>query len=125
MSFARKLPLVVGSALGMSIVLVNFATSNWVAIAVLTVAFFAQGICSTSWAAVGEVAPKELIGVTSAITSFSANLAGIVTPTVVGYILRESGSFHGAFNFVGGVALIGALSYSLLLGRLHRIELRR
>ncbi|WP_447123245.1 hypothetical protein [Glaciimonas sp. GG7] len=88
-------------------------------------AFFAQGICSASWAAVGEVAPKELIGVTSAITSFSANLAGIVTPTVIGYILHTSGSFYWAFNFVGGIAVMGALSYSLLLGRLHRIELHR
>lgn len=125
MSFARKLPLIIGSSLGVSIVLVNFASSNWIAIAILTVAFFAQGICSTSWAAVGEVAPKELIGVTSAITSFSANLAGIVTPTVIGYILHKSGSFYWAFNFVGGVAVLGALSYSLLLGQLHRITLHR
>ncbi|MCY0389037.1 MFS transporter [Robbsia sp. Bb-Pol-6] len=123
MSFSRKLPLVVGSALGMSIVLANVATSDGFAIAILTIAFFAQGISATSWAAVGEVAPKELIGVTSGITSFSANLAGIVTPTVVGYILRETGSFHAAFNFIGCVALVGTLSYSLLLGRLHRIEL--
>ncbi|MGS0743282.1 MFS transporter, partial [Glaciimonas sp. GG7] len=41
MSFARKLPLVVGSSLGISIVLVNFASSNAVAIAILTLAFFA------------------------------------------------------------------------------------
>jgi ACS family D-galactonate transporter-like MFS transporter len=125
MSFSRKLPLVVGSALGMSIVLANFAVSDGFAIAILTVAFFAQGISATSWAAVGEVAPKELIGVTSGITSFSANLSGIVTPTVIGFILRQTGSFHQAFNFVGAIALVGTLSYSLLLGRLHRIELRR
>jgi D-galactonate transporter len=125
MSFSRKLPLVVGSALGMSIVLVNFATENWIAIAILTLAFFAQGICSTSWAAVGEVAPKELVGVTAAVTSFAANLSGIVTPTVIGFILRESGSFYWAFWFVGGVALIGTLSYSLLLGPLYRIQLKR
>src|SRR5882757_7966030 len=60
LSFSRKLPLVVGSALGMSIVLANFAESDALAIAILTVSFFAQGISSTSWAAVGEVAPKEL-----------------------------------------------------------------
>jgi len=125
MSLSRKLPLVVGSALGMSIVLVNFADANWLAVAILTLAFFAQGISSTSWAAVGEMAPKELVGVTAAVTSFAANLSGIVTPTVIGFILRESGSFYWAFNFVGGVALLGALSYSVLLGPLYRIQLKR
>ena len=124
MSISRKLPLIVGSALGMSIVLVNFVNQDWMAIAILTLAFFAQGICSASWAAAGEVAPKELIGLTASITSFAANLSGIVTPTIIGYILRESGSFYWAFFFVGGIALIGTLSYSVLLGRLYRIELK-
>lgn len=124
MSFARKLPLVIGSMLGMSIVLVNFTDSNMICIAVLTVAFFAQGIASSSWAAVSEVAPKELIGLTGGITSLAANIGGIVTPIVIGAIVHATGSFAWAFWFIGAVALIGTLSYSLLLGRLYRIELK-
>ncbi len=124
LSFARKLPLVVGSMLGMSIVLVNFTDSSVICIAVLTVAFFAQGIASSSWAAVSEVAPKELIGLTGGITSLAANIGGIVTPIVIGAIVQKTGSFALAFWFIGGVALIGTLSYSLLLGRLYRIELK-
>jgi len=124
MSFARKLPLVVGSMLGMSIVLVNFTDSNVICIAVLTIAFFAQGIAASSWAAVSEVAPKELIGLTSGITSLAANIGGIVTPIVIGAIVHTTGSFAWAFWFIGGVALVGTLSYSLLLGRLYRIELK-
>lgn len=124
MSFARKLPLVIGSMLGMSIVLVNFTDSNEICIAVLTIAFFAQGIASSSWAAVSEVAPKELIGLTGGITSLAANIGGIVTPIVIGAIVHATGSFAYAFWFIGGVALIGTLSYSLLLGRLYRIELK-
>lgn len=124
MSFARKLPLVVGSMLGMSIVLVNFTDSNVICIAVLTTAFFAQGIASASWAAVSEVAPKELIGLTGGVTSLAANIGGIVTPIVIGGIVHATGSFAYAFWFIGGIALIGTLSYSLLLGRLYRIELK-
>ncbi|GID07448.1 MFS transporter [Pseudomonas sp. 008] len=124
MSFARKLPLVVGSMLGMSIVLVNFTDSNVICIAVLTMAFFAQGIASSSWAAVSEVAPKELIGLTGGVTSLAANIGGIVTPIVIGGIVHATGSFAYAFWFIGGVALMGTLSYSLLLGRLYRIELK-
>ncbi|KQB54726.1 glucarate transporter [Pseudomonas endophytica] len=124
MSFARKLPLVVGSMLGMSIVLVNFTDSNVFCIAILTVAFFAQGIASSSWAAVSEIAPKQLIGLTGGITSLAANIGGIVTPIVIGAIVQSTGTFAYAFWFIGGVALIGTLSYSLLLGRLYRIELK-
>ncbi|MFK3974755.1 MFS transporter [Pseudomonas sp. NPDC087358] len=124
LSFARKLPLVVGSALGMSIMLVNFTDSNEVCIALLTVAFFAQGIASASWAAVSEIAPKQLIGLTGGITSLAANIGGIVTPIVIGQILHVTGNFAWAFWFIGGVACIGTLSYSLLLGRIYRIELK-
>jgi D-galactonate transporter len=124
LSFARKLPLVVGSALGMSIMLVNFTDSNELCIALLTIAFFAQGIASSSWAAVSEVAPKELIGLTGGITSLAANIGGIVTPIVIGQILHLTGNFAWAFWFIGGMACIGTLSYSLLLGRIYRIELK-
>lgn len=124
LSFSRKLPLVVGSALGMSIMLVNFTDSNEVCIALLTIAFFAQGIASSSWAAVSEIAPKELIGLTGGVTSLAANIGGIVTPIVIGQILHVTGTFAYAFWFIGGVALLGTLSYSLLLGKIYRIELK-
>jgi len=124
LSFARKLPLVVGSALGMSIMLVNFTDSNTVCIALLTIAFFAQGIASASWAAVSEIAPKQLIGLTGGVTSLAANIGGIVTPIVIGQILHVTGGFAWAFWFIGGLACMGSLSYSLLLGRIYRIELK-
>ncbi|EJM78540.1 hypothetical protein PMI31_00354, partial [Pseudomonas sp. GM55] len=54
----------------------------------------------------------------------AANIGGIVTPIVIGGIVHATGSFAYAFWFIGGVALIGTLSYSLLLGRLYRIELK-
>ena len=68
-----------------------------------------------------EVAPIQYVGLTSGLTSLAANIAGIVTPVVIGFIVQKTGSFTWALNFVGILAMIGALSYSLLLGRLHRI----
>lgn len=124
LSFARKLPLVTGSVLGMSIVLVNFTDSNLACIAILTLAFFAQGIASSSWAAVGEVAPKELIGLTGGVTSLAANIGGVVTPIVIGAIVQATGSFAFAFNYIGAIALVGTLSYSFLLGPIYRIQLQ-
>ena len=123
MSTARKTPLIIGSLLASVIVLVNFVTSDAAVIGILTVAFFAQGIASSSWAAVSEIAPRQYVGLTGGITSLAANLAAISTPMIIGYILQGTGSFYWALNFMAIVCLVGTFSYSFLLGKLHRIEM--
>jgi len=123
MSASRKLPLILGTFTASSIVLVNFVTSDAAAIGVLTLSFFSQGLASSSWTAVSEVAPKKYIGLASGLTSLAANLAGIVTPLVIGYVLHATGQFYWALNFMGVVCLLGALCYSVVIGPLKRIEL--
>jgi len=123
MSSARKLPLIVGSFLASSIVLVNVITSDAGVIAILTLSFFSQGVAASSWTAVSEVAPRKYIGLASGITSLAANLAGVTTPLVIGYVLHATGSFYWALNFIGAVCICGALSYSIIVGPLRRIEL--
>jgi ACS family D-galactonate transporter-like MFS transporter len=123
MSAARKAPLIIGTFLGSAIILVNFVSSNEAIIAILTVSFFAQGIGSSSWAAISEIAPRQYIGLTSGIASLAANISGITTPILIGYIIQATGEFYWALNIMGAICLVGALSYSVLLGRLSRIEL--
>jgi len=123
MSTARKAPLIIGTLLGSSIILVNFVTSNEAIIAILTLSFFAQGVGASSWAAVSEIAPRQYIGLTSGITSLAANLAGVTTPIVIGYILHITGEFYWALNIMGGMCLLGAFSYSVFLGKIYRIEM--
>jgi ACS family D-galactonate transporter-like MFS transporter len=122
-SASRKAPLIIGTLLGASIVLVNFVESNEVVILILTIAFFAQGIGSMSWAAVSEIAPRQYVGLTSSITSLAANIAGVTTPLMIGYITQHTGHFYWAVNLMGAICLLGTLSYSVLLGKLSRIEL--
>ncbi len=123
MSASRKAPLIIGTLLASSIILVNFVESDAVVIGILTISFFAQGVASSSWAAVSEIAPRKYIGLTSGITSLAANIAGVTTPLIIGYILQATGSFYWALNFMGIVCLMGAFSYSVLLGPLYRIEM--
>lgn len=123
LSAARKAPLVIGTLLGSSIVLVNFVDSNELVIAILTVAFFAQGVGAMSWAAVSEIAPRQYIGLTSSITSLAANIAAVTTPLMIGYITQHTGNFFWALNMMGAICLLGTFSYSVLLGKLSRIEL--
>ena len=120
---ARKLPIIAGLLLASTIILANYVESNVVVIAILSVAFFAQGMAALGWTLVSDIAPEGLLGVTGGIFNFAANLAGIVTPLVVGFIVAATGSFVGALVFIGVVALIGALSYIFIVGDIKRIVL--
>ncbi|SMG50834.1 MFS transporter [Paraburkholderia susongensis] len=120
---ARKLPIIAGLLLASTIILANYVESNVVVIAILSVAFFAQGMAALGWTLVSDIAPEGLLGVTGGIFNFAANLAGIVTPLVVGVIVAATGSFVGALVFIGVIALIGALSYIFVVGDIKRIVL--
>lgn len=124
-NLARKLPIVGGMLLASTIVAAAFvpAGSNVLVIAIMSVAFFGQGMTNLGWTVISDVAPKGLIGLTAGIFNFSANLAGIVTPLVVGYAYQATGSFVGPLVYIGVVALIGAFSYSVILGDVRRLEL--
>ncbi|NML32654.1 MFS transporter [Paraburkholderia antibiotica] len=120
---ARKLPIIAGLLLASTIILANYVESNVVVIAILSVAFFAQGMAALGWTLVSDIAPEGLLGVTGGIFNFAANLAGIITPLVVGLIVAATGSFVGALVFIGVIALIGALSYIFVVGDIKRIVL--
>ena len=120
---ARKLPIIAGLLLASTIVLANYVESNVAVIAILSVAFFAQGMAALGWTLVSDIAPDGLLGVTGGIFNFAANLAGIVTPLVVGFIVAATGSFVGALVFIGAIALVGALSYIFIVGDIKRIVL--
>lgn len=126
-NMARKLPIVGGMLLASTIVIANYVPdgSNALIIAIMSIAFFGQGMTNLGWTVISDVAPKELIGLTAGIFNFSANLAGIVTPLVIGYAYQSTGSFFGPLVYIGVVALIGAFSYSVILGDIHRLTIRR
>ncbi|MFM0643075.1 MFS transporter [Paraburkholderia bryophila] len=120
---ARKLPIIAGLLLASTIILANYVESNAVVIVILSVAFFAQGMAALGWTLVSDIAPEGLLGVTGGIFNFAANLAGIVTPLVVGFIVAATGSFVGALVFIGAIAMVGALSYIFIVGDIKRIVL--
>ncbi len=126
-NIARKLPIVGGMLLASTIVIANYVPvgSDALVIAIMSVAFFGQGMTNLGWTVISDVAPKELIGLTAGIFNFSANLAGIVTPLVIGYAYQSTGSFFGPLVYIGVVALIGAFSYSVILGDIHRLTVDR
>jgi MFS transporter, ACS family, D-galactonate transporter len=121
-NIARKLPIISGLVLASTIVIANFLESDALVITVMSIAFFGQGMVNLGWTLLTDVAPKKLIGLTGGVFNLCANLAGIVTPLVVGFVVAATGSFEWALGFIAIVAIIGALSYIFLLGDVKRVE---
>jgi ACS family D-galactonate transporter-like MFS transporter len=84
-NLARKLPIVSGLLLASTIIAANYvpAGHNGLVIAVMSVAFFGQGLTNLGWTVLSDIAPKQVIGLTAGIFNFSANVAGILTPVVI------------------------------------------
>ena len=68
--------------------------------------------------------PKEAIGLSGSIFNMFGNIAGIVTPIVIGYLVATTGSFNGALVFVGINALLTVFSYLVIVRKIERVQLR-
>lgn len=122
-SIGRKLPIVSGLLLASTIVTANYVDDNLAVIGIMSLAFFGQGMVNLGWTLISDVAPKPLVGLTGGVFNFFANLAGITTPMVIGFILAATGSFVGGLVFMGALALVGALAYVFILGDVVRVEM--
>ena len=120
-TFGRKLPIVGGLLMSSTIILAAFIESDALVIAVMSLAFFGQGMSNLGWTLISDVAPKRLIGLTAGVFNFCTNLAGIVTPILIGVVVAATGSFFGGLAFIGAMALLGAFSYTFLVGEVRRI----
>lgn len=120
-TLGRKLPIVGGLLLSSTIVAAAFLESDALLIAVMSLAFFGQGMSNLGWTLISDVAPRRLIGLTGGVFNFCTNLAGIVTPIVIGIVVGVTGSFFGGLAFIALMALLGAFSYTFVVGEVKRI----
>jgi ACS family glucarate transporter-like MFS transporter len=120
---ARKVPLVAGMVLATMILGCVWADAGWLVIVLMSVAFFGKGVASLGWAVMADVAPRRLAGLSGGVFNMFGNLAGIVTPVVVGYIVAATGSFDLALVFVAAHCLLTIVAYTLVVGPIRRLEL--
>lgn len=124
LDIARKTPLLLGMILATCIIACVWIEQEWLVVVVMALAFFGKGVASLGWAVVSDTSPKEMAGVTGGVFNTFGNIAGIVTPIVIGYIVKATGSFDGALIFVGAHCVITILAYFLIVGKIQRLELK-
>jgi D-galactonate transporter len=124
LTMARKIPIVGGMLLSVTMIGCNYVSADWLVVCLMALAFFGKGIGALGWAVVADTAPRDAIGLSGAIFNMFGNVAGIVTPIVIGYILSKTGSFDGALVFVGAHALLTVFGYLVIVKDIKRVELR-
>lgn len=113
---ARKTPIIIGLLVSASIVGANYSNNTAFIIFFMALAFFGAGMALISWVFVSILAPKHLIGLTGGVFNFMGNLASIIVPIVIGFLVK-GGDFEPALVFIGVLGLIGACSYIFLVGK--------
>jgi len=121
LTVARKVPVIGGMLGALTILGCNYADSNTMILVFMSLAFFGKGVGALGWAVVSDVAPRDSAGLSGGIFNMFGNVSSILSPIVIGYILKQTGSFDLVLGLVAGSALAAALCFLLLVGKIERI----
>ena len=123
LTFARKLPIVLGMALATTMIACNFVSTSFAVMILMSISFFGKGIGALGWTVVSDTSPKTLIGVNGGLFNLVGNLAGVTTPLIIGPIVKYTGSFAWALVFVAATALMAIVAYLPIVGEIRRVEI--
>jgi ACS family hexuronate transporter-like MFS transporter len=115
---ARKL-LLVGALLiaAICVALAGSVDTVQAAVALMAVSvFFMYLTGNTYWAIILDTVDKDRVGGVGGFVHLIANTAGIVAPSVTGFMVQATGgSYAGAFGLAGAIAVLGALSVAVFV----------
>ena len=120
LGMARKLPIVSGLLLSMTMIGANFTDNTALVVMFMSIAFFGNGLASITWSLVSAMAPARLIGLTGGMFNFIGNLSAIATPIVIGLLVTKT-DFAPAFVYMTVITAAGICSYILLVGKVERV----
>jgi len=126
LTFARKLPIVLGMLLSCSMIICNYVPvgANAIIVAIMCVAFFGKGMGALGWTVVSDTSPKEITGLSGGLFNTFGNTAALTTGITIGYLVKWSGNFDAALIYVGAMALAAIFFYVFVVGEIKRLELK-
>ena len=122
LTFSRKLPIIAGLALSITIVACNYASSQILMILFMSISFFGKGFGALGWTVISDTSPRGMVGMNGALFNLCGNMAGITTPLIIGHIVQKTHSYNGALVFVGLIAFCAIVSYGPVVGEIKRLD---
>ena len=104
----RSLLGTAGFGVAIAIILVNTVSTPAVAILLISLANFFLRWGGLYWSVPARLASPHHVGQLSGAMNFSGNVAGIITPILVGTIVQSTGTFVGVFVMFAAAGLLMA-----------------
>ena len=116
---------IIGAGLTLATIMVvaaAFAPQTWLAVVLLTLCLGSLRIATASLGSLPiDLAPPPAVASLTSIQNFGGNVGGLLAPIATGYIVQGTGSFVGALILAGGMAMVGAVAYVGVLGRIEPV----
>lgn len=122
--FSRKTPVILGLILSSCIIGANYVETTTGVTIFLSIAFFGNGLASINWVFVSLLAPKNMLGVVGGCFNFIGGMSAVIVPIAIGYLAKD-GDYRPALALICGLAIIGVLSYLLLVGKVETVEFKQ
>jgi MFS transporter, ACS family, D-galactonate transporter len=114
--FVRKMFVVTGFVLGSSILTLLVSQSTAAVLTALMLSLLGIGVASANyWALTQAASPVAMIGRMIGCQNTVANVAGICSPILTGFLVEKTKSFDVSITFAGVSLLIAAASFLLLV----------
>jgi MFS family permease len=116
----RKGIVTVAFSMGIFLIAAMRSTHTGTAI-VLVIAASLVGLATGNLLAILQsCAPSEAVGIWTGAENFAGNLAGIIAPLAVGFLITSHGSYVPGFQLASIILLAGMLAYWLVVGDLKQ-----
>lgn len=125
LTVARKGVLVAAQLCASSIMVVGFVEDPMIAVAILTLNVAAGStIGGMMFTLVTEVAPPGMTATLTGSMNTVGALAGILAPTITGFIFKTTGSFQMALAISGVLLLLAACTVLFIIPAIRPIEVK-
>jgi MFS transporter, ACS family, aldohexuronate transporter len=117
---ARKTAMLICALCVVPIVFAPWATSMWVAVALVSLAAAAhQGWSANIFTTASDMYPRHAVASVVGFGGMAGAVGGMIVAKVVGYVLQWTGSYVSVFLMAGSAYLIALLVMHLLAPRLE------
>lgn len=124
-TLVRKAFVAGGLALAGTFVGLSVFSNSGYCIATVILGVISFGLAASNvWAITQTIAGPHAAGRWTGFQNFIGNLAGVVAPSLTGFVLQRTGHFYWAFVILAAVTFAGAACWIFLVGPVQQVSWR-